>query len=291
MIIRAVHNKQNPYCMLLRDTLQDSRLPARALGILVYLMSKPDDWEPAIEDICRRFKDVGREQAYRIINETLIPLGYARRVCEKQGGRFLRWVTEIYESPVTENQHVDEPDAEIQDVVPDAGFQDVALPDTGYQMLKTSTIDINRVQSTEDKIQTEQETEVSRVKRVSTRQPTTCDETYLVELQQNPAYVMLNVSQCYYRMVAWCSVRGQQPTRRRLLAWLNREDKPMTAPTPSNGGNNGRYQIPRKETLGERNAREYEELLLDSLAASNGHIGPDTENANPQRLSIDVGGR
>src|SRR5262245_16306786 len=148
MIIRAVHNKTNPYFLVRRDTAQDAQLPARALGVLTYLMSKPDDWEPTIEDICKRFSDIGREQAYRIINETLIPLGYAKRVCERENGRVVRWITEIYETPVTENQQLETPDAEIQD----AGFQDVVGPDVAYQMLKTSTIQNKRVQNTERQI-------------------------------------------------------------------------------------------------------------------------------------------
>ena len=185
MIIRAIHNKTNPYFMVRRDTAQDKRLPARALGVLLYLMSKPDDWQPTVDDICNRFEDIGREQAYRIINETLIPLGYAKRVCERENGRVVRWITEIYETPDAENQHVDAPDAEIQD----AGFQDVALPDAGYQMLKTSTIQINRVQNTEDKLQKEQSTDVARVKpRATKRKPSDCDEQYLLELQSSPAY-------------------------------------------------------------------------------------------------------
>src|SRR5262249_35449756 len=158
-----------------RDTAQDKRLPARALGVLVYLFSKPDDWEPTVDDICKRFEDIGREQAYRIINETLIPLGYARRVCERENGRVVQWITEIYETPDAENQQLETPDAGFQDVE----IQDVALPDAGYQMLKTSTIQINRVQNTEDKLQKEQSTDVARMK--PRQRPKVCDEQLLVE--------------------------------------------------------------------------------------------------------------
>src|SRR5262245_1501017 len=233
MIIRAVHNKNNPYFMVRRDTAQDSQLPARALGLLIYLMSKPDNWEPTIEDICRRFPDIGQKQAYRLINDTLIPKGYARRVCERENGRVVRWITEIYETPVGQNCQVEpEPDGSFGHV--DDSQMAVTtwpLPDGQNQMAKMATIDINRVQNTEDKLQKEQITDVARTK--PRQRPAECDEQYLLELQANPAYSMLNVQQCYYRMVAWCNANRKEPTRRRFINWLNREDKPMTA-TPKN---------------------------------------------------------
>jgi hypothetical protein len=141
--------------------------------------------------------------------------------------------------------------------------------------------------------ETESEQRASRVKPRSARRPTACDDEFLVELQQNPAYQVFDVKTIYYRMVAWCQQKGKQPTRARLVNWLNREDRPMTAPTPQNGGNNGRTIGARKETLGERNAREYEELIRLSAAAyaaSNADIGADTENTVPEGLSIDIGG-
>jgi len=59
-------------------------------------------------------------------------------------------------------------------------------------------------------------------------------------------------------------------------------------PVEENG--NGRHQVTRKETLGERNAREYEELIRNSLAASASNIGADTENPVTEGLPIDIGG-
>src|SRR5262245_31282541 len=142
MIIRAVHNKNNPYFIVRRDTAQDKALPARALGLLIYLMSKPDTWEPTVEDICKRFPDIGHKQAYRLINDTLIPLGYARRVAERDGGRIIRWIVEIYETP---------PDGQNCQLVPDGQISHVEPPDGHYYMAKMATIDINRVQNTENK--------------------------------------------------------------------------------------------------------------------------------------------
>jgi len=121
MIIRAVHNKDNPYVMVKRSTAQHAKLPARALGLLVYLMSKPNDWEPTIPDICRRFPDIGKNQAYKIINEDLMRLGYARRVEERKNGRFLRWVIEIYEEPFPGFGEMENPENQTEPV---PGFGD-----------------------------------------------------------------------------------------------------------------------------------------------------------------------
>jgi hypothetical protein len=121
MIVRAAHDKDNPFFQMSRDTAQDANLPARALGVLAYLLSKPDSWEPTIDDICRRFSDVGRDQAYKIITEIFVPLRYARRTQERVEGKFARWLTEIHESPLPENQEAvtpdtDQPDTENQEM-------------------------------------------------------------------------------------------------------------------------------------------------------------------------------
>lgn len=145
MIIRAVHNKNNPYCMVKRSTAQDARLPARALGLLIYLMSKPDDWEPTIRDICRRFPDIGKNQAYKIINEVFIPLGYARRVAERKNGKISRWVTEIYEEPVPDFGEVENPENQTKPVPENREVE------TSSRFLdpENRELQINRVQSTD----------------------------------------------------------------------------------------------------------------------------------------------
>lgn len=110
MIVRAAHDKDNPFFQMLRTTAQDTNLTARALGVMAYLLSKPDSWEPSIDDICRRFKDVGQRQAYKLINEVFIPLRYAKRTQERKDGRIANWLTVIYESPDGENCQVETPD-------------------------------------------------------------------------------------------------------------------------------------------------------------------------------------
>lgn len=64
------------------------------------------------------------------------------------------------------------------------------------------------------------------------KKPSLCDSEYLAQLQSLPAYTDLNVDQEHSKMVSWCWVNGKQPTRRRLVNWLNRCDRPMEAAAP-----------------------------------------------------------
>lgn len=52
-------------------------------------------------------------------------------------------------------------------------------------------------------------------------------EDWIVKLESNPVYKGLNVRAIHAKMVVWCEIRGLKPTLRRLVNWLNKEDKPM----------------------------------------------------------------
>jgi hypothetical protein len=308
MIIRAVHNRNNPYFQLRRDVAQDSQLPARALGILVYLMSKPDDWEPTVDDICNRFPDVGRQQAYRIINETLIPLGYARRVCERVDGKIVRWITEIYETPVVQNQHV-VPDDDIQQLAqPDDEKPHVEIQHVENQMSKISTIQINRVQNTEKQI-TEKKQTSSEAPQAGLR-PQEFYELF-AELYQKLGryelpyrhkqadfmkraalyadYKRMNLALTVDRVTRAARNYFATPQGKHTLAdfcvrfnefyehALDRYGKPVEPVT--NGGSNGRNQISHRETHNERAFRESFELIEQAIAPPSGFDSPDPEDS------------
>lgn len=59
------------------------------------------------------------------------------------------------------------------------------------------------------------------------RQQTQSDDEWLNALKSNTAYQDLDVHKEHARMVAWCSVNGKQPSRRRFVNWLNRAERPM----------------------------------------------------------------
>lgn len=56
---------------------------------------------------------------------------------------------------------------------------------------------------------------------------TLSDEEFFDQLSTNPAYVGIDIQLQYGKMKAWCEVNQKTPSRRRLVNWLNRADKPL----------------------------------------------------------------
>lgn len=61
-------DKQIPWTQILNDVLQQYT-SARELGVWCYLQSKPENWEVSVKNICNHFKDIGKDQAYKILKE------------------------------------------------------------------------------------------------------------------------------------------------------------------------------------------------------------------------------
>ncbi len=76
-IVRVSKNKDNPYVMMNKEFLSDSKLSWRAKGMLSYLLSKPDNWQVNPNDLIKKSKD-GRDAVYACLNE-LIEFGYIQR--------------------------------------------------------------------------------------------------------------------------------------------------------------------------------------------------------------------
>lgn len=102
------------------------------------------------------------------------------------------------------------------------------------------------------------------------RAPQTCDDDWLKELQAKPAYQALNVALCYSKMVAWCEVKGKQPTRPRFINWLNREDVPMTATVHRAGSG---FPPNKAEQLARQNDAMGDEWLRERAAKRNSANG------------------
>ena len=82
--------------------IYDSRLSWKASGILIYLLSKPNDWEVRFRDIVEKSECDG-EIAVRNAMKELIKFGYAKlmrgRYLNKNNEKKLGSFYEIYESP------------------------------------------------------------------------------------------------------------------------------------------------------------------------------------------------
>lgn len=121
-IRRSKHDKENPYMMLRRETAQNKGLSYEALGLLTYLLSKPDDWRVQIGDLQRGKKHgllthtAGRDKVRTLLDE-LCEKGYARREAQRhdpETGRFEYGDYEVAEMPIflepcTEKPSTDNP--------------------------------------------------------------------------------------------------------------------------------------------------------------------------------------
>lgn len=98
--ITVEKNKENPYVMLNKKPLDDTRLSWKAKGVWAYLLSKPDGWSVRPKDIENRSKD-GRESVAGALNE-LEQFGYIVRTQLKEKGKFAGFSYSIFEEPLEE---------------------------------------------------------------------------------------------------------------------------------------------------------------------------------------------
>jgi hypothetical protein len=107
--------------------LDDDRLSAVAVAVLVYLLSKPDNWNARADDLQKRF-GIGRDKVYKTLDE-LIGYGYLEREIIRESGRVKESVYSVIELPLT-----DLPFPEIQEVVTSTPppLPDLPFPDLPY---------------------------------------------------------------------------------------------------------------------------------------------------------------
>lgn len=77
-ILRVARGKRKNFSMLGNAMLQNPKLRNDALGVLVFILSHPEDWHFEVEWLCRERK-LGRDKAKRVIAE-IISAGYCHRV-------------------------------------------------------------------------------------------------------------------------------------------------------------------------------------------------------------------
>lgn len=105
-IVRASHDTENPYFMMLRATAQHKALSYEARGLIAYLLSKPDDWEIMIEDLCQ---ECGRGRVYRIIKD-LLGAQYLQRIYHRDElGKIVYVEYVVHEQPFIENPEMANP--------------------------------------------------------------------------------------------------------------------------------------------------------------------------------------
>lgn len=92
--------KRHAYTVIDNFVINDDRLTGSALGLLVYLLSKPLNWEVSIKSISS-LKRFGSHEKVCELLKTFRALGYAS-MCRNSDGS-TEWV--IYEKPHSENQN------------------------------------------------------------------------------------------------------------------------------------------------------------------------------------------
>jgi hypothetical protein len=116
-VFRSTHVRN--YTVFSNDLIANPDLSWKAKSILMYLLSKPADWQTRLEDIVKHGKD-GRDAVLSGIKE-LKKAGYLKkvRITDPATKRVVRWETHVFEHPQSE------PDVEN----PDSGFPDSGKAD------------------------------------------------------------------------------------------------------------------------------------------------------------------
>lgn len=99
LIMRASHNRENPYVLIDRTMANDERLSFEARGLLTYLLAQKDDFQIWVSALINRSPNAGRDRIYRILKELEL-CGYIERVrIRNEHGHIVRSVYYISELP------------------------------------------------------------------------------------------------------------------------------------------------------------------------------------------------
>lgn len=99
MTIIRVSRYTDPYSRIKRDVIQDGRLSWSAKGMLAYLLSLPESWEPHVSHLIK-VSTGGRDAVYTIIKE-LRKYGYMEHHRQRdEAGRVQRAYYIVYEEPL-----------------------------------------------------------------------------------------------------------------------------------------------------------------------------------------------
>ena len=97
---RIKKDRDNPYVMANKAFIYDKRLSFKAKGIMIYLMSRPDDWQVYESEIVKHSLD-GRRSVSAGIKE-LIEAGYIhRKQLRDNKNQFSRYEYIVHEIPPT----------------------------------------------------------------------------------------------------------------------------------------------------------------------------------------------
>jgi len=98
-IFRVHKNKTHPYTVIDNTSINDKRISAKAKGILLYLISKPDNWYVTLPNLVSSFTDGTR--SIRTGIKELIKFGYiSRSHYRSDNGQFVFYEYSVFEQPI-----------------------------------------------------------------------------------------------------------------------------------------------------------------------------------------------
>lgn len=95
--------RRQTYTIIDNEIMNDERLKADAVGVLVYLLSKPDNWRVRSSHLMARF-GCGRNKIYQMLKQ-LREFGYAEYTRSHTGETDWIISEDRTDTPYTENQH------------------------------------------------------------------------------------------------------------------------------------------------------------------------------------------
>lgn len=128
-IIRTVHDREHPYAQINRATLSDARLSWGARGLLIYLLSKPHNWEVRMSNL-QQMSPAGRDAVRALIWELQKYRYLTRTKQQDEQGRW-EWICEVREIPAPGEPLPDEnAKSRKSKAKPSTGFPSMVDPST-----------------------------------------------------------------------------------------------------------------------------------------------------------------
>lgn len=145
---------------VLNNAVFTGALSFRAMGLLAYLLSKPDHWEVSVQQLVNMSSETvrpdGRDSIYAIIDE-LIQSGFILRRLLRNSGKMNGYEYEVHDVPQISSKKpapkTDSPDtAPPKTALPDTDLPDTAEPTQVKTDLEVNTEPQSMTESAEDKL-------------------------------------------------------------------------------------------------------------------------------------------
>ncbi len=135
--------KQQPfgYTQISNAVFQDKRLNEADVGLLCIMLSLPPDWQFSVAGLCAIRPQSGRDKLAASIKR-LENAGYLQRSLRRDGGKFVRTVWEITDTPSTEKPSTEKPFTE-------KPFTEKPSPDFPKETNTLSNKELNKKELTE----------------------------------------------------------------------------------------------------------------------------------------------